>query len=507
MKSVATLPEVSAAVDGTPLPTSVVRTLHRVRIQQRLAVPGQCELVFSPPPSDPDARPRLGPGRRLQLRVGDQDEMLFAGEVTATEHCYGPTGQQELRVRAYDRLHRLRKRQPVRAHRQVTPRELAEELTADLDVTVEAADPGPPWEQIIQHRQSDFELLVEITQRYGLYPFLRGDVLHLLTLEGRPGRALPLKRGDTLLEATIERNEEAACRRVAAAGWDPLRIEERFGESTRSRVDRPGADRVPPDALGGSGERHLTGLTGPDNRHLDAVAQAELDRRTAHETVLRGVADGDPRLQPGTPVEVTGVAGALEGRYVLTSVVHTIDGERGFVSDLSSAVPPPVDTPGGTLATLGVVTQVNDPEDLGRVKVVLPAYADIETQWLHGVSPGAGAEKGLTAVPDVDDTVLVLCSDRDPGAGVVLGGLYGMDGPPDSGVEGNAVRRYTFRTPGGHRIQLDDDTQTLHMEASSGSRIELSPERVYLHAAADLEMEAPGQSVIIRGQRIDFQRG
>lgn len=505
MNPVATLPEVAAVVDGTPLPAGAVRVLHRVRVQQQLSVPGQCELTFSPPPPDIDVHTRLVPGRSLQLQVGPQRERLFSGDITAVEHGYGPSGQQELCVRAYDRLHRLRKRQPVRAHRQVTPRELAEELTADLGVTVKAAEPGPPWEQVIQHRQSDFELLVEMTQRYGLYPYLRGAVLHLVTLEGT-GRPVALARGSSLLEARIERNGEAICRRVTAAGWDPLRVEGRTGESAQPRAGRAIAADMAPEALGGSGRRHLTGHTAPDNRHLDAMAQAELDRRVAFETVLRGVAKGDHRLQPGTPVEVSGVASALEGRYVLTSVVHVIDGERGFVSEISSAVPPPVQYARGTLATLGVVSRVNDPESLGRIRATLPAYDDLETQWLHVVSPGAGAEKGLTTVPDVDDTVLVLCSDRDPGQGVVLGGLYGMGGPIDSGVEENAVRRYAFRTPGGHRIQLDDANQTLRLEDSSGSRIELSPERLYLHATVDLVMEAPGRSVIIRGQHIDFQR-
>jgi hypothetical protein len=88
-----------------------------------------------------------------------------------------------------------------------------------------------------------------------------------------------------------------------------------------------------------------------------------------------------------------------------------------------------------------------------------------------------------------------------------MGGLFGMDGPPDSGVEEGEVRRYTFLTRGGQRIQLDDSGILIRLENADGSYIEMAPDKVHLHAATDLEIEAPGQSVVIRGKSIDFQTG
>jgi len=37
--------------------------------------------------------------------------------------------------------------------------------------------------------------------------------------------------------------------------------------------------------------------------------------------------------------------------------------------------------------------------------------------------------------------------------------------------------------------------------------VELSPKRVTLHAAVDLEIEAPGRAVVITGNTIDFRKG
>jgi phage baseplate assembly protein V len=192
---------------------------------------------------------------------------------------------------------------------------------------------------------------------------------------------------------------------------------------------------------------------------------------------------------------------------VLTTVTHTLDNRLGFVSEISTLPPTPHPRDKGAVVAPGEVTQIDDPDSLGRVKVSLPTYGDVETGWMGVVTPGAGAGKGFVTLPDVGDDVLVLFSHGDPARGVVLGGLYGTGGPPDSGIEGGAVRRYTLLTPGGQRVQLDDEGNKMRLENSDGSYVELAPGTVRLHAAADLEIEAPGKSVVIKGQTIDFRRG
>jgi hypothetical protein len=76
----------------------------------------------------------------------------------------------------------------------------------------------------------------------------------------------------------------------------------------------------------------------------------------------------------------------------------------------------------------------------------------------------------------------------------------------DWGVDGSAVKRYVLRTPGGQRVRLDDTKQVIRLENSDGSYIEMSPEKVMLHAQRDLEIEAPGCTLVLRAKKIDFQR-
>jgi phage baseplate assembly protein gpV len=286
------------------------------------------------------------------------------------------------------------------------------------------------------------------------------------------------------------------------------------GFANFARTGRNVDAAVEPNVFGTDAEKTIVDKMLTDQAHAEAVAQAELDRRTAQEIIFSGVAEGDSSLHVGTIVTIENVTPQLAGRYVLASVNHIFDTTKGFVSEVSSGLPKTTAKTFGrnsqieTSATLGIVTQIDDPQGFGRVRVKLPNFNDVETDWLGVLAAGAGLGKGLLALPDVDDTVLVLLPSGNPAEGIILGGLYGsmMREDWDWGVEAGAVRRYSLQTPNGQRIRLDDAKQTVRLENSDGSFLEMSPEIVRLHANRDLEIEAPGRAITIKAKTIDFEQ-
>lgn len=505
MSVVAALPSLAVELDGSPFAGAAVATLEEVRVQHRLSQPSLCELTFFITRDPVSELQNLRAGSDLRLTLPSSSTCLFHGEITALEYGYEASHGQTLRVRCYDKLNRLRKRQPVRVHVQVTPADLAREMVGDLGLTVEASEDGPLSQTLIQQRQSDLDLLVELSQRFGLYLTLREDVLHLIALQGM-GAGIELELGKSLLEARLEVNAQPACRSVQAKGWDVSRVEPHESRASSSRVGRQVDAEAPPERFGSSGERTLADEVLPSDEHASAVAQAELDLRTAQEVTLWGVAEGDADLLPGALVHVSGVARELEGPYVLTSVTHLVNRRTGFVSELST-VPPTLDKSGAPVnVAWGTVTAVDDPDELGRVRVSLPTLGKVETYWMQVMMAGAGKDKGFVFLPDVDDQVLVLFVGGEVTQGVVLGGLYGTKGPDDYGVEGTSIRRFTWVTPGGQKIKIDDTKESIRLETKGGSFLEFSPEKARLHSAVDLEIEAPGRGVVIKGKTIDFRQ-
>lgn len=505
ISAVTSLPAIDIELDGESLSANAAAALEEVRVQRRLSQPSVCELTFFVTRNSITDLEDLRAGRALRLMLPAESASLFEGEITALEYGYEAAHGRTLRVRCYDKLHRLRKRQPVRTHVQVTPADLARELVADLGLSVDASSEGPLVQSMIQHRQSDLELLVELAQRFGLYLTLREGVLHLIGLDGT-GDTVELEWGTTLLEARFEVNAEPACRAVLAKGWDASRV-----EAHESRADSPSIGRevdaeAPPDLFDSNGKRTLTDEVLVDDRQASAVAQAELNLRRAREVTFSGVAEGNADLLPGTTVDVSGVQSDLEGRYVLTSVTHLVNRRSGFVTEVST-IPPKFEKRTANASVIwGTVTNVEDPEKLGRVRVKLPTLGEVETEWMGVMAIGAGGGKGLVFLPDVGDEVVVMFVGGEMRQGFVLGGLWGTANPGDYGVEGSSVRRFTLGTPGGQRLKLDDTAESIRLENKGGTFVEFSPKKFRLHSEVDLEIEAPGRAVVIKGNTIDFRQ-
>ena len=493
MKTVGMLPQVRLLIDGEALTANIAAALASVRVQQRLSLPSLCELTFSLRIETIEGLPRVG--AHLELRV-EEDALLFQGDVTALEYSSRRNTGRVLRVRAYDALHRLRKSQPVKAHAQFTAADLARELAGPLDLEVDAADEGRTIARWVQHRQNDLEFLAEVCARSGLYFVVEDDTLILTKLE-EGDDAVELELGDTLLEGRIDISAETLCKSVAIRGWNPQRA-----AAHEASIDR---DETPDDFNDAVDvERTLTDELVTDEAEAEAIAEAELARRDHALLHVWGIAEGDVALRPGATVKINGIADEPR-TAVITAVDHTIERTTGFRSELSNPTPHIRTRDRAAVTALGIVTSVEDPDNLGRVKLSLPTYGDVETEWLPVVTAGAGAAKGFVAIPDVDDSVVVVFPRGEPGLGFVLGSLY-RDAHPDPGVDGGRVKRYSFLTPNGQKLQLDDTRDSIRLENKQGSFIEMLPDKMTVHAATHLDVEAPGRTVTIRGKLINFER-
>lgn len=494
MKSVGVLPQVRLLIDGEAITASAAAALASVRVQQRLSLPSLCELTFSLRAEVRKGLPRVG--AHVELRVED-DALLFKGDVTAIEYASRMSTGRVLRVRAYDALHRLRKSQPVKAHAQFTAADLARELAGPLDLDVDAADEGRTIARWVQHRQNDLDFLAEVCARSGLYLFVDEDTLSLLKLEEDGESAVELELGDTLIEGRVDVNADTLCKSVAIRGWNPQRA-----AAHEASIDR---DETPDDLSDAVDvERTLTDELLTDDAEAEAIAQAELARRDHALVNVWGIAEGDVRLRPGATVKLTGIADEPRSA-VITAVDHTIERPTGFRSEISNPTPRIRTRDRSAVTALGIVTSVEDPDNMGRVKLSLPAYGDVETEWLPVVTAGAGAAKGFVAIPDVDDSVIVVFPRGEPGLGFVIGSLY-TDAHPDPGIDGGRVKRFSFLTPNGQKLTLDDTRGAIRIENKQGSFIEMLPDKMTVHAATHLDVEAPGRTVTIRGKLINFER-
>lgn len=106
---------------------------------------------------------------------------------------------------------------------------------------------------------------------------------------------------------------------------------------------------------------------------------------------------------------------------------------------------------------IGVVTNIEDPDGLGRVKVKIPRFSDEEeSNWARVSTFMGGNDRGAVFLPEVDDEVLVMFEMGDMASPYVIGSLHnGTDVPPyDNGDGSNDIR--VIKSRSGHILRFDD---------------------------------------------------
>ncbi|MGN1118927.1 MAG: phage baseplate assembly protein V [Oscillospiraceae bacterium] len=104
-----------------------------------------------------------------------------------------------------------------------------------------------------------------------------------------------------------------------------------------------------------------------------------------------------------------------------------------------------------------VVTNINDPDKLGRVKVKLLILdlPDYETDFIRVATPMSGASWGMLFFPNVGDEVLVAFCGGDISRAYVIGSLWNKNfKTPVEIEEKNPIRM--IQTKAGHKLVFDD---------------------------------------------------
>jgi uncharacterized protein involved in type VI secretion and phage assembly len=177
-------------------------------------------------------------------------------------------------------------------------------------------------------------------------------------------------------------------------------------------------------------------------------------------------------------------------------------------------------SPGGGTGTglmVAIVTDIDDPERVGRVKLKFPSLSDTyESDWVRVVSPGAAKAAGLVFLPDVNDEVLVGFEHGDVRRPYVLGALWNGvdkpslgDGPFDNGhnkrqgiVSRRNHRLVFFDADGkeGVSVMTGDDKLRVALK-QSGSEIHVYADgRIVIEATQDIEIRGQA-SISIEAQR------
>ena len=176
-----------------------------------------------------------------------------------------------------------------------------------------------------------------------------------------------------------------------------------------------------------------------------------------------------------------------------------------------------------------VVADIEDPDDMGRVKVTFPwRDADDESVWARVTTPMAGKKMGAYFLPEKDDEVLVAFADGDIHEPYVIGSLWnGKQSPPLKNKKKNPKRQIKSRaghtltfddkddkggveitTSAGQTVTIDDKNEKIEIEDKTGNTVTMSSDGVSVETDKKLNLEGKSinlkakKGVTIKGQKL-----
>ncbi len=521
------------AVGGNELPAAVFSNLLEVVVDQHAHMPAMFTVRLADPGLQLLDNGPFDLTKEVKIEAAKEDgskALLMQGEVTALEPDFGEGMVAELVVRGYDKSHRLFRETKSRAFLNKKDSDLAQEMAQAAGLAAEVDSTATVYDHIYQHNQSDLGFLQQRAWRIGYECFVADGKLYFRQ-PPRGGAEATLHWGDDLQTFQPRMTLAEQVDEVIVKGWDVERQQPVVGRAQAAdsqlyphiQESRSGAQWA-----GQFGRGRLVIVNQPvvSQAEADALAAARLNELSGAFVEADGTAFRRPDIKAGQLVELQALGQRLSGTYLVTSATHVVSpagltthfsvrGTRtGMLADQLGGGNAGISWPGVVTA---VVTNVDDPQNWGRVKVKFPWMADdAESAWARVVGIGAGPEAGWYVMPAVADEVLVAFEQGDFDRPMVLGSLWNGQHavPPQRATGGdqplvrvwrsrsghtlatfdNADNKVEIKSAGGHTVTLDDANKKLVLTSSGGLTVTLDDNgrKIILDSSGDIEISAGG---------------
>lgn len=531
-------------LDGSEVEEQITASLLELVVDQHSHLPDMFTIRFS------DSDLELLDGgpfdltKEVEIEAADEEGQKFTlakGEITALEPAFGEGMIAELVVRGYDKSHRLYREQKSKAFLNVKDSDLAEEIARAAGLQADVDPTTIVYDHLYQHNQSDLDFLVQRAWRIGYECFVDDETLYFR--KPPPGaEGVSLTWGQDLLSFQPRMTLAEQVDEVVVRGWNVERKETIVGKAEngslapRTQESQDGATWA---GAFGRGRKVIVDQPVVSQAEANALATARMDELSGAFVEAVGVAFRRPDLKAGRTVTLEALGDRFSGTYLVTGATHVytpeglhtsfaVRGSRTGLLAEQMTQRRPLDLWSGVVPA--VVTNTDDPNNWGRVKVKFPWLSDeAESTWARVISAGAGPQAGLATIPAVGDEVMVIFEHGDFDRPYVLGGVWNgqHEIPPEVAEAGDKPLVRSWHSRSGHRIAvyddgedkieivtnkgqsitLDDANQKIEIKSKGGLVVTLDDgsRKISLEGGGDVELKAQGNMKLQSSGNLDLQ--
>jgi phage protein D len=403
---------------------------------------------------------------------------VFDGQITGLEPEFTDQGAT-LVVCGLDRGHLLQRKPRTATYQLMSYGEIATDLAGKAGLEPGEISEGLSLPFVQQSNETDWDFLWRLALEVDYQVKVDGRKLGFGPAGPAGGDVTALTWGKSLLSFRPRVTGVQQVEEVTVRGWDPATATAiEATASAPSPESRMGIDRDEVVEAMGGGEATLVDHPVTSQSHAQTLATSLAAQLASVFVEGDGTADGTPGLVAGGQVRIDGVGESFSGTYAVTGVRHRYRARTGYGTDFSicgrahrtvlglSRAPEPAGW--GRRIVVGVVTNNDDPDKLGRVRVKYPALDDShEGWWARVVAPGSGTSRGLFSLPQVNDEVLIAFEHGNDQHPYLLGAVFNGMGKPGTVVQTDGS--FTLATP--HHVTI---SATEKAEVTTGDTLTLT---------------------------------
>ena len=445
-----TVPLYTIKVDDTELEPTEANFVHEIKVTNFLRLPDVCTLAVGYPAKKKDQGNPFQPlddssfkiGAKLEVKLGSTDETttqtLFKGEIVTMEPDFQAGGVAMI-VRAYDKAHRMLRSRKQRAFTNQTVSDIVTKICGEYSLSADTDASGDALDYVIQHNETDWDFIQRHATRIG-FEFVVHDGRVRFGKPGEGAEELELRFPEELRSFRPRMTAVQQVDTVNVRGFDHKAKQQVVSsQSSPNQVTEAGISRDEVKGKFPGATLEIAGQSFRKSSEADDIAQAMLDRLANAYLAAEGSCAGNPKITAGVKLKISGVGQKYSGTYRVAKAVHTLRtsytthfsnsaGENTLVGQASG------NGAGHGIDSLivGLVTNNKDPDQMGRVKVKLPALSNEESFWVPVAVPAAGNERGLSMLPVQGEQVIIGFENGDPSHPYVLGSVFNGSDKPGS---------------------------------------------------------------------------
>jgi uncharacterized protein involved in type VI secretion and phage assembly len=438
-------------VKGSPLDPEQMNLVEKIEVRNFRGLPDMATVRMADPEGRHVADPPFFIGDTLEVRLGQLDAAspakVFTGEIVTFEPEF-TNSSATICVRAYDASHRMHRNRRSATYQQMTVADIVKKVAGENGLQtgeIEASHTVHPFVQ--QSMETDLDFLTRLAASENCEVGMADGKVFLERVGSGGGPVPVLDWRQNVLSFKPRMSASQQPESVKVSTYDPQTRKAITAEATAPGLISRAAQEVRDKAKSfGASQLLVADRIANSTDEAKLIAQSTLDKLASGSFEAEGVMLGDPRVKAGGKLKLEKF-GRFDGEHHVTSVTH-IYGHGDFRTrfaisgrnprTLTDVMRPKNERDWTSGLVIGLVTNNQDPEKLGRVRVKFPALGDnIEGNWARIASPGAGKEAGMAFLPMVGDEVAVGFEHGDTRRPVVLGSLHNSVDPPHEKMAGD----------------------------------------------------------------------